>query len=127
MASIAAKEVAKEVLETVRNGKIPNLQKIQQKHGYSKESAKSMKATQTDTYEEVIEQNLPTVISQLEEEREAILERMKATRSKAKYRDLTYAMDIVTKNHQLLTGGKTENTGIGELAETINSWINSKK
>lgn len=127
MASIAAKEVAKEVIEIVRNGKIPNLQKIQQKHGYSKESAKSMKATRTDTYEEVIEQNLPTVVAQLEEEREEILKRMKKTRNKAKYRDLTYSLDIVTKNHQLLTGGKTENTGIGELAETINTWINKAK
>ncbi len=127
MTSIPAQEVAKEVLNTVRNGEIPNLQKIQRKHGYSRNSAKSMKATETNTYKEIIEKGQEVVVAQLEEERTEILKRMKKTRNKAKYRDLTYAMDIVTKNHQLLTGGKTENTGIGELAETINGWINKAK
>ena len=46
---------------------------------------------------------------------------------KSNARELAYVTDILTKNHQLLTGGKTENNGMGELADTLNSWINSKK
>jgi hypothetical protein len=125
--NLPALEVANDVIEEVRIGKIPNLQKIQRKHGYSKQSAKAMKATRTKIYKETIDKNRESVISQLEEERQQILVRMKKTRNKAKYRDLTYSLDVVTKNHQLLTGGKTENNGIGELADTINTWINSKK
>jgi phage terminase small subunit len=64
---------------------------------------------------------------QLEDERQEVLDRMKATRSRAKYRDLTYALDIVTKNYQLVTGGRTENGGIEELATSINNWIKSSK
>src|ERR1041384_7369706 len=115
--NLPALEVANDVIEEVRIGKIPNLQKIQRKHGYSKQSAKAMKATRTKIYKETIDKNRESVISQLEEERQQILVRMKKTRNKAKYRDLTYSLDVVTKNHQLLTGGKTENNGIGELAD----------
>ncbi len=128
MTSINAQEVAKDVLDKVRKGQRPILGEIIKKRGYADSISKSpTKVTETDSYKEVIEENKNPVIEQLEEERQAILLRMKKTRNKAKYRDLTYSLDVVTKNHQLLTGGKTENNGIGELAEQLNSWINKAK
>jgi hypothetical protein len=124
MASENAKAVAKEVLETVRKGAKVSIRKIARKHGYSNSvSDHAKKITETKTYQAEI----GPVILALEEERNEIIKRLKVTRDKAKYRDLIDGMDKVTKNLQLLTGGRTENTGVGELAEQLNSWINSKK
>ena len=46
---------------------------------------------------------------------------------KAPARELAYVTDLLTKNHQLLTGGKTENTGVSELADKLDSWIKKAK
>lgn len=113
MVSIAAEQVAKDVITEVRNGKIPNLQVIQKKHGYSPQSAKAMKATRTESYKEVMK----PLVQQLEEERQAILDRLPAVRDKAKYRDLTDGLDKVTKTIQLLTGKATENVAIAVLSD----------
>jgi hypothetical protein len=119
-----AREVARLSLGKSRNRTKVNLGKIAMKNGYSKHTADTPKnITETKSYKEIIN----PVIKQLEDERQAILERMKKTRNKAKYRDLTYSLDITTKNHQLLTGGKTENGGVSEIAELINSWIKKAK
>jgi len=123
MGSINARLVAKEVSETIRNKKKVVLGKIIRKR-YSKSTSESPTiVTNTKSYKEAIE----PVISALEIERTEILKRMKKTRSKAKYRDLTYSLDIVTKNHQLLTGGKTENLGIEGLSNELNKLIDNVK
>lgn len=106
MASIAAKEVAKEVLETLGKGKRPNLGKIARKKGYANNTADNPKGiTETKSYQEVMN----PVVEALIQERKAIIERLKKTRSKAKYRDLIDGLDKITKNIQLLSGGKTAN------------------
>jgi dihydroneopterin aldolase len=109
MSSIAAKEVAKEVLENLGKGKRPNLGKIARKKGYKDNTADNPKnITETQSYKDVIN----PVVKALEIERRAVIERLKKTRSKAKYRDLIDGLDKITKNIQLLNGGKTSNDGI---------------
>lgn len=105
MASHNAKAVANDVIRMVRNGKKVNMQKIQQKHGYSKTSAKAMKATKTKSFKKAV----GPIIKQLEDERQRAVSLMGKRISKAKYRDLIDGMDKLTKNIQLLNGGKTSN------------------
>lgn len=109
MASIAAREVAKEVLETVRQGKRPNLQKIQVKHGYTPKSAKAMRATSTKTYKT----ETKAVVSAMELERARIIKELgNKDLTKEKYRDLVDGLDKITKNIQLLNGGNTSSEKI---------------
>lgn len=110
MSSIAAKEVAKEVLETIGKGEKPNLGKIALKKGYTKASAKNpQQITDTKSYKEIVD----PVIKKMMMERERLLDAMsKKMLSKEKYRDMTDGFDKLTKNIQLLNGGKTSNDGI---------------
>jgi hypothetical protein len=106
MASENAKAVAREVIETVRKGKKVNKGAIIRKHGYAKSvSVMPQKVTETKSYKEEI---APIVLA-MEQERDAAIKAMKKKRSKAKYRDMVDAVDKLTKNIQLLTGGKTSN------------------
>ena len=109
MGSIAAGQVAKEVLESLGKGKKINLGKIMRKNGYAGNTADNPKnVTETETFKGIVN---PVVLA-LEEERKKIIERLKKTRNKAKYRDLIDGLDKVTKNIQLLSGGKTDNSGV---------------
>ena len=125
MASLDAQNVAKEVLETVGRGKKVVLGKIIKKNGYAQNTADSPKqVTNTKSFQNVIN----PIVQRWEKERERItLALENKDLDKEQYRTLVDALDTITKNVQLLTGGKTENNGIGELAETLNTWINSKK
>lgn len=108
MASENAKAVAREVSETLRKGGKVVLGKIIEKH-YSKSTSKSPTVvTETKSYKE----EMAPFIQAMIDEREAAIERMKKMRNKAKYRDLTDSIDKLTKNIQLLTGGKTDNSEI---------------
>lgn len=108
MASENAKAVLRDVEATVRSGKIVNFQKIQIKNGYSKTSAKAMKAKKTATYQE----GEKKIVEQLEKERQKILIEMKKKRGKAGYSDLVRGLEVTTKNIQLLSGGDTERQAI---------------
>lgn len=107
--SQAAKQVAREVLETIGKGEIPNISKIAVKKGYSPTTAGSGLVTKTKSYQRVI---APFVVK-LEQERERAINALKGKIGKAKYRDLVDAIDKLTKNHQLLTGGATANVALG--------------
>lgn len=109
MASVAAKAVAKEVVEMVGKGKRPNITKIAQKKGYSPSMARSGKVQKTKSYQA----ELSPLVQRLEEERDAVVEALKKKRKGAKYRDLIDGLDKITKNLQLLTGGATQNIAIG--------------
>ncbi len=75
-----------------------------------------------------IQEALNPIVLRWEKERERITQALEGKDlDKEQYRTLVDSLDTITKNIQLLTGGKTENTGIGELAETINNWINKAK
>lgn len=109
MASVAAKAVAQEVVETLGQGKIPNVTKIAERKGYSPRSARSGAIQKTKSYQA----ELKPLVERLEEERDAIVKALKSKRGKAKYRDLIDGLDKITKNLQLLTGGSTANIAIG--------------
>lgn len=116
MASIDAKNVAKEVLETVGRGKKVILGKIIKRHGYAKNTADSPKqVTNTKSYKDIIN----PVVKAMERERDAILTRLPKIRNKAKYRDLVDGVDKLTKNIQLLSGRATTNVTISSLLDEI--------
>lgn len=101
----AGREVAMDVLQAVRKGEKPNLQKIQLKHGYTKNSAKAMRATLTKGYKETIS----SVVEGLEKERNRLIRALsKRDLSNEKYKDMMDGVDKLTKNIQLLNGGATE-------------------
>src|SRR5205085_9341311 len=93
-------------IENVRKGTKVNLGKIVKKHGYSDSVAKHPdKVTQTKTYQEEVSPIVQVMI----EEREAALAEAKKKRGKANYRDLVDASAKLTKDIQLLSGGRTGN------------------
>lgn len=61
MASLAAKEVAMEVLSTIGKGKVPNLEKIAIQKGYSPRTARAGLVQKTKTYQDIIAKALPDV------------------------------------------------------------------
>jgi hypothetical protein len=106
MASESAKAVAREVSEAIRKGQPVILGKIIRKKGYSKSTSESpQRITETKSYKKIMK----PLIDQLDEERQAVIKDMVGKRKKAKYRDLTDALDKITKNIQLLGGKPTGN------------------
>lgn len=108
MPSENARAVALEVSETVRKGKKVVLGKIIAKRYAKSTSQRPKQVTETKSYKEAMK----PLIDRLEEERNAIIERLKKTRTKAKYRDLIDGLDKVTKNIQLLSGKPTDRTDL---------------
>lgn len=110
MGSLAAKQVAKEVLETIGKGKKPNLGKIVRSKGYTKATAKNPKlVTSTKSYQEEVE---PIVTAMIKQRDRMVKEISGRNLSKEKLRDLTDAIDKLTKNAQLLGGKDTEKGNI---------------
>jgi hypothetical protein len=125
MASISAKKAGEKVLENLGKGKKPNLGKIAREIGYADNTADNPKnITETKSFKEVIDPVVNRWIKLREKFTKSLEDK---DLDKEQVRTIVDSIDTLTKNIQLLTGGKTENTGIGELAETVNSWINSKK
>src|SRR3990167_2552773 len=123
MSSENAKNVAEDVIECMDNGDKIVFKEIMESRGYTKATAKNPKnVKETKSYQLVIK----PVISQMEEERQAVINRLKTTRNKAKYRDLMDALDKLTKNIQLLSGVPTDITKNKEyegFAQEIRSLI----
>lgn len=110
-----ARAVAREVIKQVERGGKSFITTIAPKKGYSKRTAASGKIQKTKSYQSVIK----PLLVRLEEERDAIIKRLKKTRSKAKYRDLIDGFDKITKNYQLLSGGNTERVLNINISEEI--------
>lgn len=113
MASIAAKAVAEEVLGTIGKGEKPNVFRIAVKHGYTPTTANSGQIQKSKTYRDTVS----PFIKKLETERNRAINSMKGKIGKAKYRDVTDAIDKLTKAHQLLTGGSTENIAVRPILD----------
>ena len=75
--------------------------------GFSEETAKQ----QTNILSGIREQLQPIVQNAIDH-RDEVMQEMRKKLPKAKYRDLTDAFDKLTKNIQLLSGGKTANDQI---------------
>ena len=127
MTSIPAQEVAKEVIATLGKSRKPVLRKIAVKKGYSQHTADTpSNITNTKSYQDVVN----PILKKYESLRDKIMDEMNRKGrklSKEKLISLTIALKNTTHDIQLLTGGKTENSGIGELAEKLNDWINKTK
>lgn len=110
MASEGAKIVAREVIAKVRKGEKPHLGKIIKKAGYSTSvSERPTKVTKTKSYLEVTEPIVEAMIKQRDRMVAEIAGREFTTE---KLRDLTDAIDKLTKNAQLLGGKDTSKEAV---------------
>ena len=110
MGAINPQKVALKVSETIRKGKLVNLEDIILETGYSKTTARKPKlVTNTKAYKATMAIEQAPLIEGIQAEINRVkLAMSKKDLSTQDYRTLTYAMDILTKNYQLLSGGATE-------------------
>ena len=115
MSSEDAKQVARDVLESVGKGQKTVLRKIIKKNGYAQNTADSPKqVTETKSYKEVIN----PVVNKWIIERDRLTKELESRDlTGERYETVIKSIDIITKNIQLLTGGKTENVGVEVLDE----------
>lgn len=109
MGSINAQRVGIKVLENIGKNKRVNLGRIIEEAGYSKNTALTPTlVTNTKSYQQAIElEKIPLIEGLQREINEVKLAMSKKNKNKEEYRTLVGAMDILTKNYQLLTGGVT--------------------
>ncbi len=78
--------------------------------GYTKATAKNAYLI-IDT--EVMRKEISSFVDRLDDKRKmAITHLTEKKLNKANAREVAYVIDVLTKNYQLLTGGKTENVGL---------------
>jgi len=119
MASINAKEVAKEVSENIRKGKKVILGEIIKNNGYAESTSESpQRVTNTQSYQEEIK----PIVNRWKKERDRLTTELeKRDLSKERYETVMKSIDIVTKNIQLLSGGNTDQLQVLIMpAELIN-------
>ena len=115
MASINAEAVAKTVIKKVRKGEKVVLGDIIEKQGYAPSiSTAPTKVTRTKSYQRVIRPLAEGISDEIEKIKEEMTSR---DISLERYETLANVMDKLVKNHQLLTGGATENIVLGRLSE----------
>jgi hypothetical protein len=110
MASEDAKNVAKQVLETIGSGEKVILGEILRNNGYSDNTADNpLLVTSTKSYQDVIN----PVIVKMEKERDRLLLALaNKDLSEEKYQTMIDGLDKLTKNIQLLNGGSTERSSV---------------
>ena len=110
MASEDAKNVAKEVLETIGSGEKVILGEIIRNNGYSENTSLTPKlVTETKSYQETIE----PVVNRWIKERDRLTKELE-TRDlgEERYETLMKSIDLITRNIQLLSGKETERTNL---------------
>jgi hypothetical protein len=96
--------------------KYPTRKDAMKNSGYKEEYSKSGHILKTKQYKE----KMKPIVDQLIKERQRILDELKNKRlNKEKYKDLVDALDKITKNVQLLSGGATERVASVEISEII--------
>jgi hypothetical protein len=78
--------------------------------GYSPESARQVSNVMAG-----IKPHVEPIVAEMEEHRQAVMARMKATVDRATYGELTRSLDVTTRNIRLLSGKSTQNFAL--LAE----------
>lgn len=117
MASKNAELVAKDVLETIRNGKKINMGKIIKKHGYSDTVSKApTKVTKTKTYQKAMKPVLEQLDGLIQK---ALKELSIKSLEGERFKDITSSLDLLIKNKQLLGGGSTERMTIVLPSEIV--------
>jgi len=120
MVSIPGKLVAQDVIKTVVNGEIPNKKEIQIKRGYSVKSALANKALETRGYKETIE----SFVDKMFRERTRLIDSMRGKDlSKVDYAKQLMAIDIFTKNINLLTGEATDRVEVNQIIDKFNTLL----
>lgn len=111
MGSVHARAVAKEVLETLGRGERVSVSKIAPKHSYTQLTADSGSIQKTASYKEVMQ----STVTAMERERSRLIESMEhKSLKKVDYRTHADAVQKLTHDIQLLSGGKTENVTVDE-------------
>jgi len=110
MGSIDAENVAKEVLETLGSGEKVILGEIMRKNGYADNTADNpLNVTETKSYQAVIK----PVVKRWEKERERLTTELESRDlTDERYETIIKAIDLITKNIQLLSGGATDLTKV---------------
>ena len=109
--SLAAKQVARKVLENVRAGRKPDITRLAIAQGYSVASANASKPQLTKTYQREIN----TALDKMMIERDRVLEAMsRKDISRERYDTLVRSASTLTHDTQLLSGGRTENVSVEE-------------
>lgn len=123
MASENAKKVAKIVSENLRDGKKVILGEIIRESGYAISTSEKPKlVTETDSYKEAI----APVVDKMIQERDRIIASISTKDlTEEKHKDLIDSLDKLTKNIQLLSGGKTENVGLETDRKVLQEIIQS--
>lgn len=97
------KKLVKLITENLGSeGPAKTLERLMLDAGYSPESARQQSNILAGIREE-----LQPIVQEMMDHRTEVIAQMKSKINKAKYRDLTDALDKLTKNIQLLSGGKT--------------------
>lgn len=109
MTSINAENVAKEILGTIGTKKKTSVRAIAPKHGYSLKTANSGQIQKTKSYQNILNPVINKWIKERDRLTKSLSERDLSTLA---YRDGIDAIDKLTKNIQLLTGGSTENVAL---------------
>ena len=110
MASEDAKNVAKQVLETLGSGEKVILGEILRNNGYAETTSLTPQfVTETKSYKSVVE----PVVKKMERERDRLMKSIETKDLDAvTYKDSVSSVDTLTKNIQLLSGKETERTSI---------------
>lgn len=117
MPSIAAQEVAKEVISELGKSRKPILRKIAVKKGYSQHTADTPKnITETQSYKDIVE----PYAQRLRRHQEKILAEMEnKDLSQEQYRVLADSLTKITHDVQLLSGGATANIAVAGVEISI--------
>lgn len=117
MASKNAELVARDVIQTIRNGKKLNMGKIIKSRGYSQTVSEApTKVTRTKTYQSVMK----PVLSSLEGLRDKAIRELETRQlNLVEYKELIDSIDKLTKNIQLLGGNSTEKMTIVLPSEIV--------
>lgn len=93
-----------------KRGGAKSLGKLMVEAGYSKESAKNPKIILESPE---IKTKIEDFIKLMEDKRKTAIEQITSGKlEEAPARELAYVVDLLTKNIQLLSGGKTDNSGV---------------
>ncbi len=108
-----AELLADRVAENARNGTHFSIGKVMKEVGYSDGTTLNpSKITVGDAYKRRLELQNQRTAKEMAKVRKQALKLMLEKADEAKYRDLAYSADIMTKNERLLTGQSTENNAV---------------
>jgi len=122
------RKLVKQILENIgKRGFTKTVEQMMLNSGYSVKMARAQRGIIDSP---TIQAELSPIVQGMLKERNAVIKAMGEKRNEAKYRDLTYALDKLTKNIQLLSGKETQRleiTGYEKLKdEELNDELRKK-